>query len=312
MNSSTTSTGPAHARTSTSTCTNSEVSSDSSDRSGSPSRGRTQRRSISHSSEASISTETDATSLIAFSDDVHYDKKRIQKESLDKGSLLDKSEAVPDEYVLSVRAGDSIFFPMQVSSTLLWERSGWFKKEMSKTSCSGLCTSSSTGLISNYAFDSLRGKMIIVPFATSERLEQYLNLLCTNTFKSPPHFTRLHSRETLFELVSLYLLCVEFEDSISARLTLQEVRESLTHFQDNGEVGILTTFIWKSSSEGIEKEMQLLKRQFRNWGLKQFRKWLPGVIEWMDEEGKGPEDLEREEYTLFQRDVVYDYWMDQE
>lgn len=154
--------------------------------------------------------------------------------------------------------------------------------------------------------------MITVPFSTNERLEQYLNLLCTNKIKFPPHLTKPYSRATMFELVGLYLLCVDFEDSISARLALREVRQSLTHFQDSGELDILTTFIWKSSSEGIEKEMQLLKRQFRNWGLEKFGKWLPGVIEWMEEEGKGPEDLEREEYTLFQRDVVYDYWMDQE
>lgn len=153
---------PAHERMSTArispnTHANSEVSSDSSDRSESPSR-RTQRRSISHSSEASITTETDATSLTALSETVDRDKKCMPKEKLDASPVLDKSEVVPDEYLLSVRAGDSIFFPTQVSSTLLWERSGWFKKEMSKTSSSsGLGTSSSTGLISNYATDSLRG-----------------------------------------------------------------------------------------------------------------------------------------------------------
>lgn len=304
---------PAYARATTNTRANSPTTSSSSKRSESPQRGRTQRRLASRSSNDSVSSNTDATSVTASSTGTSPTKECAPSEFLDAGILAEKSAAVPDEYLLSVRARDSIFFPIQVSSTLLWSRSGWFRKAMIKTSSLDLCASSRTGLVSDYATDSLRGKMITVPFTSSERLEQYIGLIYAGKVKFRPQHSvnAQRSCSNMWDLVNLYLLCVDFEDSISAKLVLGEVRTGLVQFSDNGALDYLTTSIWKSSTDGIKMEMQALRRQFRNWGLKEFGKWLPGVIEWMEVEGKCPDDLEHT-YTWFQRDVIYDYWMDQE
>lgn len=259
----------------------------------------------------STSPETNATSRTVSSDKVSQVKNGTPEKFM---PLFGKTAIMPDEYLLSVRVKNGIFFPTQVSSTLLWDRSGWFKKQMSKPSPSGPSPVSATGLSSFYSTDSARGKMITVPFTTSQILDLYTGLLLSDKIKIQPQLfiDGRHSAPSMSDLVDLYFLCVKLEDPISAKLTLEDITKGLPDFTDDETLDNLTASIWDMSAEGIKTEMQALRRQFRNWGLRSFAKWLPGVNQWMEEEGVAGEDLEGTGlFTRFQRDVVFDYWMDQ-
>ncbi|CZT16327.1 uncharacterized protein RCC_02169 [Ramularia collo-cygni] len=261
-----------------------------------------------HSNE-SPSPTADSSSPTASSVDPTEDKKSVVSECPYERYFSGLLAPVPNEYLLSVRASNGSFFPIQVSSTLLWRRSGWFKKEMSKPSSTGSTACSTTGLRSFYATDSVKGKMITAPFTTAEELELYIGLLTSGKVRRQL-FNQGYSPSTMDTLVQLYFCCVNFEDPTSAELVLEEVALGLTRFSDDESLNDLANFIWSVPADGMKEEMRVLRRQFKDWGLRTFS-WVPAVNEWMEDEGKGPDDLV-ERYTSFHKDVIVDYWMNQE
>lgn len=221
-----------------------------------PPRGRTLRRDSSGSSDRSSTPDTSVTSL----DALELPKSPETSEKIPK-----KTAPIPDKYKLSVRASDSIFFPIQVDSTLLWNRSAWFRTKMTESPASRPFTLSATGLISFYAADSIKGKMITVPFTSSELLESYIHLLETGEIKFPPRIPAIkkeYSLKAIRYMVQLYIVCVYFEDSISMMMVVKEAREELTQFREGEKCEFLGALIGKLPAvDGEVAELPAIKRQ---------------------------------------------------
>lgn len=271
-----------------------------------PTRGRNERRVDSPTPETTVgdlkivkrreNSRSDSVFPRVDSLELAYRRMSLAKaSSSDKDhSVRNETSDIPEGDILSIRHSHSFFLSLKVSRTLFLSRSKWAKAEMAKSDSSAC---------------SLDGNTMTIAFAAYKTLESYVQLLRTGIIK--PLVGR-HSLSTMFGIVNFYFLCVDLEDPISATLVLDEVRRELTHFQAEEQLSCLTTFIWKTGMEGNKEEMRALRREFRNWGLRVCLKWLPRANAWLEKHEESPEDLSAHQCTLFQKDVIYDYWMDQE
>lgn len=207
--------------------------------------------------------------------------------------------------LISVRHCESTFHPFKVSSILLYERSGWFKKKMDKAP-EGF--SVAPPLSSSTVPASPRGTLITVPFSTREILELYIDLLTTDKIKLLPGLfvNERHSLKSIEDAVELYFLCFELKDPKSAELTLEEIKTGLMHIESTSVLEPLATYVWNKPTDGTQRGLSALKRVLKTWGMKAWATYLPAMKMWVDEHGKVSRDLP-DHYLPFEISVIEEY-----